>query len=104
YELIANAGSGTCVGGRDGSIHRYNAPAPASRAHPTEKPAPLLTYLIGKLGAATVLDPFAGGGSTLLAARLAGVRSVGIEVDERYCELIARRMSQGVLDVEVGRG
>lgn len=97
YEMIASAGSGSCVGGRDGSILRYNAPAPATRVHPTEKPIALLTYLIGKMGAQTVLDPFAGGGSTLLAARLLGVKAIGIEVDEQYCEAIAKRMSQGVL-------
>jgi DNA modification methylase len=99
YEMIASAGSGKTLGSRDQSVLRYNAPPPGSRLHPTEKPVDLLRYLIGKLGPRTVLDPFAGSGSTLVAARLAGVpTAVGIESDERYCEIIANRMAQGVLD------
>lgn len=67
--------------------------------HPTEKPVGILDPLIRyacPLGG-TVLDPFAGSGSTAEAARLAGRKAILIEADERYCEAIARRMSQGVL-------
>lgn len=67
--------------------------------HPTEKPVgildPLIRYACPEGG--TVLDPFAGSGSTAEAARLTGRKAVLVEADERYCELIARRMSQGVL-------
>jgi site-specific DNA-methyltransferase (adenine-specific) len=68
--------------------------------HPTEKPvgilAPLIEYACPLGG--VVLDPFAGSGSTAEAARLTGRLSVLVEVDERYCEAIAKRLSQGVLD------
>jgi site-specific DNA-methyltransferase (adenine-specific) len=97
YEMIASAGQGAISGRRDESVLRFTPMAPHRREHPTEKPTELLGYLIDKLRPTTVLDPFAGGGSTLLAARLAGVQSIGIEIKEEYCELIARRMSQGVL-------
>lgn len=97
YELIASAGYGRIGGGRDQSVLRYPKPPAAGRAHPTEKPDALLRYLIGKLGAQTVLDPFAGAGSTLLAARAVGVRAVGVEITERFCEVIARRLDQGDL-------
>ena len=69
------------------------------REHPTEKPVgifdPLIRYACPPGG--TVLDPFAGSGSTAEAARLTGRKAVLIEGYEPYCELIARRMSQGVL-------
>jgi site-specific DNA-methyltransferase (adenine-specific) len=69
--------------------------------HPTEKPLgildPLIRYACPPGG--TVLDPFAGSGSTAEAARLSGRKAILIEADERYCEVIARRMSQGVLEI-----
>jgi site-specific DNA-methyltransferase (adenine-specific) len=67
--------------------------------HPTEKPVgildPLITYACPPGG--TVLDCFAGSGSTLQAVRDSGRRAIGIEASERYCEVIARRLAQGSL-------
>lgn len=69
--------------------------------HPTEKPvgvvAPLIEYACPPGG--TVLDPFAGSGSTAVAARLSDRRAVLIEGDERYCEAIALRLAQDVLPI-----
>jgi site-specific DNA-methyltransferase (adenine-specific) len=68
--------------------------------HPTEKPvellSPLITYACPPGGLVT--DPFAGSGSTLDAARCSGRRAIGIEADERYIEMAARRLSQGTLE------
>ena len=68
--------------------------------HPTQKPVELMRWMIGLVGVRnveTVLDPFMGSGSTLLAARAEGLSAVGIEIEERYCEIAAKRLSQGVL-------
>lgn len=76
------------------------APVPsAQRAHPVDKPTALLTKLLAVTTdeGDVVLDPFAGGGSTLEAAKLSGRRAVGIEIEEHYCEIAAQRLSQGVL-------
>jgi site-specific DNA-methyltransferase (adenine-specific) len=68
--------------------------------HPTEKPLGILTPLIAYAcpPGGLVLDPFAGSGSTLDAARQSGRRAVGIEADERYCEVAARRLDQLTLE------
>jgi site-specific DNA-methyltransferase (adenine-specific) len=69
------------------------------RTHPTEKPQSLLAHLATRHcpEGGTVLDTFAGTGSTLLAAKSLGLRGVGVEIDERYCEIAANRLSQGAL-------
>jgi DNA modification methylase len=68
--------------------------------HPTEKPEPLLRTLLSVVcpRGGLVLDPFAGSGSTLSAAQSLGMRAVGVEADERYCEVIAKRFAQGTFD------
>lgn len=65
--------------------------------HPHPKPLLLMRKLLVKLRAETVLDPFMGSGSTLVAAKDLGIKAIGIEIEERWCEEAANRCRQEVL-------
>lgn len=70
----------------------------AARAgHPCPKPVSLMSKMLRKLRADEVMDPFMGAGSTLIAAKAAGIRAIGIEIEERFCELAVKRLAQETL-------
>lgn len=76
--------------------------ATEENGHPCPKPLPIMQWLVGRVSrpGETVFDPFAGSGTTLLAAKNLGRKAIGVEIEERYCEIAVRRLAQGVLDLE----
>lgn len=75
------------------SVAPVQSMAKNGRQHPHEKPLRLMDELIVKT-VGVIADPFAGSGSTLVSARRMGRRAIGVELDERYCEIAATRLSQ----------
>ncbi len=60
-----------------------------------------MVYLIGRHEPGLILDPFMGGGSTLVAAQQTGRNAIGIEIEERYCEIAVKRLQQSVMPLGV---
>lgn len=77
----------------------YRFGQPGKVDHPTQKPLALLSRIVRSMVPVdgSVLDPFMGSGTTLRAAKDLGRRAIGIEIEERYCEIAANRLAQGVL-------
>ena len=72
-----------------------------NREHPTQKPLSLMQWCIGLAGdSQTIIDPFAGSGTTGEAAKVMGKKAVLIEREERYCEVAARRLAQDVMPLD----
>ena len=68
-------------------------------ARPRPKPLPWMKWAVALVSrpGETVIDPFMGSGTTLRAAKDLGRRAIGIEIEERYCEIAAKRLGQEVL-------
>ena len=75
----------------------WQIPFDTGKAHPAAYPLALPKTAIASTDAETILDPFMGSGTTLRAAKDLGRNAIGIEIEERYCEIAANRLAQGVL-------
>jgi modification methylase len=75
----------------------WRIPFETNNAHPAPFPLALPAKAIETTSPKKVFDPFAGSGTTLVAAKRAGVQSVGVELSEQYCEMAANRLCQGSL-------
>ena len=88
---------------RDGNARLFDFPIAAVNAerigHPTQKPLALMKWCLSLFpDAKTVLDPYCGSGTTLVAAKAMGLSAIGIELYEPYAEICAKRLSQEVFD------
>ena len=103
FEMIGVARNRPLNGKRDESVVRFNAVSPPPSGHFCEKPIGLMLYLVEKLtdSGHTILDPFMGSGTTLRAAKDLGRKAIGIELEEKYCEIAAKRLGQEVFDLGV---
>jgi DNA modification methylase len=83
----------------NGMIQEHMGDAKEPRFHPTQKPLAVMTWAIQQApdDCRLILDPFMGSGTTLRAAKDLGRHAIGIEQNERYCEIAAKRLAQGVL-------
>lgn len=83
----------------DASTPRANRDADAT-GHPYQKPLKVMQWLLSKRSDTSLVDPFMGSGSTLLAAKNLGKQAIGIELEEKWCEIAAQRLAQEVLPLD----
>ena len=100
-EYVVYATNGPAQNDHDGAVQNVFKCAPvADKQHIAEKPKDVMQWVMSVVPPESrILDPFMGSGSTILAAKAMGHRAIGVEVDERYCELAAERCRQEVLSI-----
>ena len=95
FIIMANKGRAKFRGERIGDVWEFDRVTSNNQLHQNQKPVELLSLAIRKHSdyGGIILDPFAGSGSTLVAAKMLGRRYIGIEFESKYCEIAERRLS-----------
>lgn len=104
YESIVcchAAGRSQWNGGGKVGVFTHNKNSGGKHLHQTQKPEPLMRELLSLFSnnCETILDPFMGSGTTLRAAKDLNRKAIGIEIEEKYCEIAAKRLEQEVFDL-----
>lgn len=91
----------TYYGGWHHDTYIKGSPDKEDAGHPAQKPRDFVAQIVARIcpDDGTVIDPYAGSGTTLITARDLGRKAIGIEIEERYCEIAAQRLGQEVLAV-----
>lgn len=99
---LIGKGWGSGLGGRSAIIATAKSAGgnlARTTGHPHTKPGDVMETVINDAPKGVIADPFAGSGSTLVAAKALGRKVIGVELEEKYCEIIAKRCAQDVLDI-----
>ena len=97
-EYVIYGTNGPVTEGAGSPQNVFSCKVDADREHIAQKPAEVMRWVLQVVPPASlILDPFMGSGATLRAAKDCGHKAIGIEVDERYCEIAAKRLAQEVL-------
>jgi len=101
-EYVVYATNGPARDGMGSPQNVFSCKIDGDRDHIAQKPDQVMRWVVQLVPAGSlILDPFMGSGTTLRAAKDSGLRAIGVDVDERYCEIAAKRLSQGALGLEM---